>query len=77
MRTVGNSSRPTPGSGPWPQPHPRPRPPEAANPLTADELYRLTLYKWRYAFEAFGFGQDEVRHLLFIKWLHATRRVAP
>ncbi len=45
--------------------------------LAPEELYRLTLYKWRYSLEAYGFPDDEVRQLLFVKWLYATRRVAP
>lgn len=45
--------------------------------LTAHELYRLTLYKWRYSLEAAGFTSAEVAHLLFVKWLHSTRRVTP
>jgi hypothetical protein len=40
--------------------------------LSADELYRLTLYKWRYALEAYGFDATEVRQLMFLKWLHAS-----
>jgi hypothetical protein len=44
-------------------------------PLSAQELYQLTLYKWRYSLEAYGFDQDEVRDLMFLKWLHASRRV--
>lgn len=47
------------------------------SPLSADELYQLTLYKWRYSLEAYGFDQDEVRELMFLKWLHASRRVLP
>jgi len=47
------------------------------NPLTAHELYQLTLYKWRYSLEAYGFDHHEVRHLMFVKWLHASRRVMP
>ena len=47
------------------------------SPLTADELYRLTLYKWRYSLEAYGFDALEVRELMFLKWLHASRRVQP
>jgi hypothetical protein len=43
--------------------------------LSADELYQLTLYKWRYSLEAYGFDQDEVRELMFLKWLYASRRV--
>ena len=47
------------------------------NPLSANELYQLTLYKWRYSLEAYGFQTDEVRDLMFLKWLHASRRVLP
>jgi hypothetical protein len=47
------------------------------SPLSADELYQLTLYKWRYSLEAFGFDTGEVRELMFLKWLHASRRVQP
>jgi hypothetical protein len=43
--------------------------------LTTDELYRLTLYKWRYALEAGGFDSPEVPSLLFLKWLHTTGRL--
>jgi hypothetical protein len=46
-------------------------------PLSAHELYQLTLYKWRYSLEAYGFDQDEVKELMFLKWLHASRRVMP
>jgi hypothetical protein len=45
--------------------------------LSADELYQLTLYKWRYSLEAFGFDDREVRELMFLKWLHTSRRVVP
>ena len=45
------------------------------SPLSADELYQLTLYKWRYSLEAHGFDQEEVRKLMFLKWLSASRRV--
>lgn len=45
------------------------------SPLSAAELYQLTLYKWRYSLEAYGFDQFEVRELMFLKWLHASRRV--
>jgi hypothetical protein len=47
--------------------------PEAA--LSAAELYQLTLYKWRYSLEAFGFDDQEVRELMFLKWLYASRRI--
>jgi len=45
------------------------------SPLSADELYHLTLYKWRYSLEAFGFERKEVRSLMFMKWLYASHRV--
>jgi hypothetical protein len=45
------------------------------SPLSADELYQLTLYKWRYSLEAYGFEQAEVRQLMFVKWLHASHRI--
>ena len=47
------------------------------SPLSANELYQLTLYKWRYSLEAYGFEAHEVRDLMFLKWLHASRRVLP
>ena len=43
--------------------------------LSARELYQLTLYKWRYSLEAYGFDTDQVRQLMFMKWLHASQRV--
>ena len=46
-----------------------------ASPLSQAELYQLTLYKWRYSLEAYGFDHDEVRELMFLKWLYASRRV--
>jgi hypothetical protein len=46
-------------------------------PLTQQELYQLTLYKWRYSLEAYGFEAHEVRELMSLKWLHASRRVLP
>jgi hypothetical protein len=51
------------------------RTPFEDGPLSAAELYQLTLYKWRYSLEAYGFDQDEVRELMFLKWLYASRRV--
>ncbi len=45
------------------------------SPLSAAELYQLTLYKWRYSLEAYGFDHEEVRELMFLKWLYASRRV--
>ena len=60
-----------------PRPAATKRPATVEQPLTTEELYRLTLYKWRYSLEAFGFGDYEVSNLLFLKWLHCTRRVQP
>jgi len=54
-----------------------PEAPAVDQPLSQEELYQLTLYKWRYTLEACGFERDEVRELMFLKWLHASRRVAP
>jgi hypothetical protein len=45
--------------------------------LTPAELYQLTLYKWRYSLEAYGFETHQVRELMFLKWLHASQRVLP
>lgn len=45
------------------------------SPLSEDELYQLTLYKWRYSLEAFGFEPQQVRQLMFMKWLYASHRV--
>jgi hypothetical protein len=50
---------------------------EGTSPLSTAELYQLTLYKWRYSLEAYGFDADEVKDLMFLKWLHASRRVQP
>ena len=54
-----------------------PREEVEASPLSAHELYQLTLYKWRYSLEAYGFEHEQVRELMFLKWLHASRRVLP
>ena len=48
-----------------------------ASPLSTSDLYRLTLYKWRYALEAFGFDGGEVRALMFLKWLHVSHKLVP
>ena len=56
---------------------PAPAAPVEASSLSAAELYQLTLYKWRYSLEAFGFATGEVRDLMFLKWLHASRHVLP
>jgi hypothetical protein len=45
----------------------------AASPLSATELYQLTLYKWRYSLEAYGFESGQVRQLMFLKWLYTSR----
>lgn len=50
---------------------------EDTSSLSTAELYQLTLYKWRYSLEAYGFDADEVKDLMFLKWLHASRRVEP
>lgn len=42
--------------------------------LSADELERLTLWKWRYAFEAFGFTREQAGELTLLTWMRATRR---
>jgi hypothetical protein len=54
-----------------------PAPAVEAGSLSATELYQLTLYKWRYSLEAFGFEAGQVRDLMFMKWLHASRHVLP
>lgn len=51
--------------------------PTEESALTQAELYQLTLYKWRYSLEAYGFDTHEVKDLMFLKWLHASRRVQP
>jgi hypothetical protein len=51
--------------------------PADASPLSSNELYQLTLYKWRYSLEAYGFEPHQIHDLMFLKWLHATRRVLP
>jgi len=45
------------------------------SPLSAAELYQLTLYKWRYSLEAYGFEPDAVRELVFLKWLYTSHRL--
>jgi hypothetical protein len=56
---------------------PEPAPALETSPLTPTELYQLTLYKWRYAFEGYGFDRRQVRELMFLKWLHASRKLEP
>jgi hypothetical protein len=50
---------------------------EQAEQLTPAELHRLTLFKWRYTLESYGFSDWEVDQLVFLTWLHATRRAHP
>ena len=52
-------------------PSPRGSGPRAA--LTAQDVRRLTLFKWRYSLESAGFSSRQAAHLLFLKWLHARR----
>ena len=42
--------------------------------LTAQDVRRLTLFKWRYSLESAGFTSRQAAHLLFLKWLHARQR---
>lgn len=42
--------------------------------LTAQDVRRLTLFKWRYSLESVGFTPRQAGHLLFLKWLYARRR---
>jgi hypothetical protein len=46
-----------------------------ASPLSAAELYQLTLYKWRYSLEAYGFDSSTVRELMFLKWLYSSHHL--
>jgi hypothetical protein len=41
--------------------------------LTAQDVRRLTLFKWRYSLESAGFSSHQAERLLFLKWLHARR----
>jgi len=41
--------------------------------LTAQDVRRLTLFKWRYSLESAGFTSQQAAHLLFLKWLYARR----
>jgi len=41
--------------------------------LTAQDVRRLTLFKWRYSLESAGFSSHQAEHLLFLKWLHGRR----
>ena len=68
----------TPGG---PVPRPTAMPPREARVasggvravLTAQDVRRLTLFKWRYSLESAGFSSNQAEHLLFLKWLHARR----
>jgi hypothetical protein len=39
--------------------------------LSAQDVRRLTLFKWRYSLESAGFSSRQAAHLLFLKWLYA------
>jgi hypothetical protein len=39
--------------------------------LSAQDVWRLTLYKWRYSLESHGFSTEQARRLLFLRWLYA------
>ncbi|MCC6179106.1 MAG: hypothetical protein IT305_27665 [Chloroflexi bacterium] len=41
--------------------------------LTAQDMRRLTLFKWRYSLESAGFSPRQAERLLFLKWLHTHR----
>lgn len=41
--------------------------------LTATDVRRLTLYKWRYSLRSAGFTAREAAHLLFLRWLYLSR----
>lgn len=41
--------------------------------LTAQDVRRLTLFKWRYSLESAGFSSHQAAQLLFLKWLQARR----
>jgi hypothetical protein len=57
--------------------HHQPGDREQAEHLSPAELHRLTLFKWRYTLESFGFSEWQVDQLVFLTWLHATRRAHP
>jgi hypothetical protein len=42
--------------------------------LSAAELERLTLWKWRYSFEAFDFTREQASELTLLTWLRAMGR---
>ena len=41
--------------------------------LSAQDVRRLTLFKWRYSLESAGFSSHQAEQLLFLKWLQARR----
>jgi hypothetical protein len=43
--------------------------------LSVQDVWRLTLWKWRYSLESAGYSTYEAEHLLFLKWQHARARV--
>ena len=68
-RTRGGASRPTV----MPAHQGRPSSGGVRAVLTAQDVRRLTLFKWRYSLESAGFSSHQAEHLLFLKWLHARR----
>lgn len=42
--------------------------------LSAADVRRLTLWKWRYSLESAGFTYEQARQLIFLKWLYSQRR---
>lgn len=47
--------------------------PVAPAHLSAEDVWHLTLYKWRYSLESHGFAPEQVRRLLFLKWLYSRK----
>lgn len=45
--------------------------------LTAQDVRRLTLFKWRYSLESAGFTTWEIEQLLFWKWAYRSGRLVP
>ena len=43
--------------------------------LTANDVRKLTLFKWRYSLESAGFTPRQAEHLLFLKWRVARGKV--
>jgi hypothetical protein len=46
--------------------------PAQVGPLSANDVWRLTLFKWRYSLESHGFTTEQARQLLFLKWLYGS-----